>query len=51
MDNKNKEMAQAAYKSITSDYRHITLMTAVGIALSSWRENYKSDSTAEGANH
>ena len=49
MDNKNKEMAQAAYKSITSDYRHITLMTAIGIALSSWRENYKSDSTAEGA--
>lgn len=41
-------MAQAVYKNMTSDYRHMTLMTAVGVALSSWRENYKEDDTTEG---
>lgn len=33
-------MAQAEYKNINSDYKNMKLMTAVGIALSSWRENF-----------
>lgn len=40
-------MAQAVYKNINSDYRHMTLMSAVGVALSSWRENYKEEGTEE----
>lgn len=40
-------MAQAVYKNIASDYRHMTLMSAVGIALSSWRESYNADSTSD----
>lgn len=42
-------MAQAVYKNMTSDYRHMTLMTAVGVALSSWRENYTGDGSEEEA--
>lgn len=41
-------MAQAVYKNMTSDYRHMTLMTAVGVALSSWRKNYTGDGSEEG---
>lgn len=43
-----KIMAQAVYKNMPSDYRHMTLMTAVGVALSSWRENYTGDDLTEG---
>lgn len=33
-------MAKAVYKNMTSDYKNMTLMSAVGVALSSWRESY-----------
>ena len=33
-------MAQATYKNLTKDYRNMSLMSAVGIALSSWREGF-----------
>ena len=33
-------MAKAEYKNLTKDYRNMSLMSAVGIALSSWREGF-----------
>ena len=35
-------MAKAEYKNLTKDYRNMSLMSAVGIALSSWRVQLQS---------
>lgn len=40
-------MAQAIYKNISSDYKNMNLMTAVGVALSSWRESYGANKYGE----
>ena len=33
-------MAQATYKNLTKDFRNMSLMSAVGVSLSTWRENF-----------
>lgn len=40
-------MAQATYKNLTKDFRNMSLMSAVGIALSSWRENFGANEYGE----
>ena len=40
-------MAQATYKNLTKDYRNMGLIQAVGIALSSWRENFGANEYGE----
>ena len=40
-------MAQATYKNLTKDYRNMSLMSAVGIALSSWREGFGTNEYGE----
>lgn len=40
-------MAKAVYKNMTSDYNNMTLMSAVGVALSSWRESYGANQYGE----
>ena len=40
-------MAKAVYKNMTSDYKNMTLMSAVGVALSSWRESYGANQYGE----
>lgn len=40
-------MAQAVYKNIPSDYKNMSLMMALGVALSSWRERYGANEYGE----
>ena len=40
-------MAKAEYKNLTKDYRNMSLMSAVGIALSSWREGFGTNEYGE----
>ena len=40
-------MAQATYKNLTKDYRNMSLMSAVAIALSSWREGFGTNEYGE----
>lgn len=40
-------MAQATYKNLTKDFRNMSLMSAVGIALSSWREHFGANEYGE----
>lgn len=40
-------MAQAVYKNIPSDYKNMSLMMALGVALSTWRENYGANEYGE----
>ena len=40
-------MAQATYKNLTKDYRNMNLMSAVGVALSSWRKNFGANEFGE----
>lgn len=40
-------MAQATYKNLTKDYRNMNLMSAVEIALSTWRENFVANEYGE----
>lgn len=40
-------MAKAEYKNLTKDYRNMSLMSAVGIALSSWREGFGANEYGE----
>ena len=40
-------MAQATYKNLTKDYRNMNLMSAVGVALSSWRKNFVANEYGE----
>lgn len=47
VNQKKTIMAQATYKNLTKDYRNMSLMSAVGIALSSWRENFGANEYGE----
>jgi hypothetical protein len=40
-------MTQATYKNLTKDFRNMNLMSAVGVALSSWRENFGANEYGE----
>ena len=40
-------MAQATYKNLTKDYRNMNLMSAAGVALSSWRKNFGANEFGE----
>ena len=40
-------MAQATYKNLTKDYRNMNLMSAVEVALPSWRENFGANEFGE----
>ena len=40
-------MAKAEYKNLTKDYRNMNLMSAVGVALSSWRKNFGANEFGE----
>jgi hypothetical protein len=40
-------MAKAEYKNLTKDYRNMNLMLTVGIALTSWRENFGANEYGE----
>ena len=40
-------MTQATYKNLTKDYRNMNLMSAVGVALSSWREGFGTNESGE----
>lgn len=47
VNQKKTIMAQATYKNLTKDFRNMNLMSAVGIALSSWREAYGANEYGE----
>ena len=40
-------MTQATYKNLTKDYRNMSLMSAVAIALSSWRKGFGTNEYGE----
>ena len=40
-------MAQATYKNLTKDFRNMSLMSAVGVVLSTWRENFGANEYGE----